>query len=188
MLVFLLVFGPELIELWMGEVYVNSALIAIIAIGGAIVGGSRPAFSVLSGLDVHGRSSKYGLTIVALTLGCLAVFVLTGQFSLLVAAILYLLADVVFGLLVVPVALARRLGMSYAKFMFTVTRQALLIALGSYVVLWLFKMISFDQLWMQLVCATSLHGLLVLVLYWKLVLSDEVRRRIVSRLAAAYFN
>jgi hypothetical protein len=53
----LAVLGDDLIRLWMGERYVSKGLVAILVLGALPSWVQEPAWSILSGMNRHGRSA-----------------------------------------------------------------------------------------------------------------------------------
>ena len=176
--VFLLVMGPQLIELWMGPGYVVHELIMILAVGGTLSAANRPAYRILFGLDHHGAASAASLVIYGSVLVCGLVAMLLFDGGLATAAVIFVVGDLLFGLIVVPHQLAKSLGMTWWHYLWTVSHRVLFIGLFSYVVL---KVVHFSlqgTLLIELLSGIAVHGAVVGVLYWRLVLTDGLKASI----------
>ncbi len=176
--VFLLVMGPQLIGLWMGPDYVVHELIMILAVGGTLSAANRPAYRILFGLDHHGTASAASLAIYGSVLVCGLVAMLLFDGGLTMAAIIFVVGDVVFGLIVVPHQLAKSLGMTWWEYVWTVSHRVLIIGLFSYIVLWFVAFSLEETLLIELLSGMAIHGALVGVLYWRLVLSQGLKTSI----------
>ena len=176
--VFLLVMGPQLIELWMGPSYVMDDLITILAIGGALSAANRPAYRILFGLDHHGTASAASLAIYGSVLVAGMVAMLEFDGGLAVAAVIYIVGDVLFGVFVVPHQLARSVGMTWFSYVWAVSHRVLLIGVFSYLVLTLEEFSLDESLVVKLLVGAGIHGAVVGALYWRLVLSDGLKASI----------
>ena len=67
------VWGGQLLLLWMGPNYVNAALIATVAIGNFAMFTFMPAMSILTGLNAHGRPGIVHLVAAICSVGLVIV-------------------------------------------------------------------------------------------------------------------
>jgi len=176
--VFLLVMGPQLIEVWMGSSYVVHELIMILAVGGTLSAANRPAYRILFGLDHHGTASAASLVIYGGVLVAGLVAMLWFDGGLAVAAVIYISGDVLFGVFVVPHQLARSVGMTWFSYVWAVSHRVLLIGGVCYLVLTLVEISLEGTLVVKLLVGAAIHGAVTGVLYWRLVLSDGLKASI----------
>ena len=173
--VFLLVMGPQLIELWMGPGYVVRELIMILAIGGTLSAANRPAYRILFGLDNHGTAAAASMVIYGGVLVAGLVAMLWFDGGLVTAAFIFVIGDVLFGLVIVPHQLAKSLGMTWIGYIWAVSHRVLLIGGFSYLVLLFVHFSLRESLAINVLLGAALHGALVGVMYWRLVLSDGLK-------------
>ena len=183
--VFLYSYGPALIELWMGADYVIVDLMSILAISGALTAANRPAYRILFGLDRHGPVSIKSLIAYIAVLAVGVPYLLMADITLASAAIVYVIGDLIFNLVLVPWELAKVLGMSYWRYLWTVSYRALAIGALSVVLLELVKTAGTDSLVLNIFLGALVHGVFVIAMYWWLVLSEPLKETIKTKLWAA---
>jgi O-antigen/teichoic acid export membrane protein len=181
--VFMLVFGPELIGLWMGAGYINEPLLAILAIGGGLSSANRVGYRILSGMDLHGQASLYGLIIFMLTLTAGIFWMTALDGGLLAAAVIFVTGDVLFNAVLVPYFTARMLGITVRRYVWDASHHAILIGLISLGLLWSVKQLEHWDMWMNILIGGVFHAIVVLTLYWHFVLSDPLKANVRGLLA-----
>ena len=178
--VFLMVAGPSLIELWMGEDYVVVDLMVLLAAAGCLTAASRPAYRILFGLDQHGTVAMPSLIIYLSSLAIGVAVLMMTEVTLLGAALVYVVGDVIFNAIVVPYQLSRVIGVSFFRYLWQVSYQALAIGAVSYAVLSYVVPAGLGNLALDIGFAALVHGTLVAVLYWFFLLTDAQKSRIWS--------
>jgi len=183
--VFMVVFGPELIGLWMGEEYVNAPLLWILAIGGCLASANRVGYRILSGMDIHGAVSFQGLMIYLMTL-CLGIAWMTlWNGGLLAAACIFVLGEILFNAVLVPIHMARMLGISVVQYLWRAGHRAVLIGVVSFLFLEGLKTVETFSVMFNILAGGLCHGVLVSILYWRFVLTDPLKVKIRSVLPFA---
>jgi O-antigen/teichoic acid export membrane protein len=178
--VFLVVFGPELIGIWMGPGYINEPLMAILAIGGGLSAANRVGYRILSGMDLHGRVSAYGLLIYLCTLVAGVYWMLVHDGGLLGAAVIFVAGDVLFNAGLVPFFTSRMLGIPMWRYIWNASHRAILIGILSFGLLTGLKAVEQWDMWINIVVGAVFHGVVVAVLYWYFVLSDPLKEKVKS--------
>lgn len=179
--IFLYVYGPQLIELWMGPDYVVADLMMLLAVAGGMTAANRPAYRILFGLDEHGPVSKASLVVYLTVLAIGIPAMMLADVGLMEAAVMYVIGDVIFNLIIVPHHLARVLGMNYGDYLWQVSHRAIAIGALSFVVLHLLSTIDFGNLAINIAIAAVVHGVFVLTLYWWFLLSDSLKTKLWSK-------
>jgi len=170
----LVVFGGEVMRLWMGPAYANWMLPAILAVGFLGTCIQTPILYMLEGLNAHGRA---GLgQFIGSALSAAAVFIALKSFhgGLTATAVAVTVPLLVVNLFYLPMLLCRRLGQSLGKFYRLVAVGPLLHALPFSACLvigrLLFKTYPVAALG---VCAAGCA--MLAVLYWRSVLPGSLK-------------
>ncbi len=176
--VFLFTYGPTLIELWMGADYVIVELMMLLAVSGSLTAANRPAYRILFGLDRHGRASIVGFIVYGIVLAVGVPVMLFTDAGITAAAIMYVVGDFIFSMVIVPSQLAKVLELSYWRYLWQVSYRALAIGALSYVVLAYMASMDFGNLALNILVGALVHGVLVISLYWWFLLSDSLKEKI----------
>ncbi len=176
--VFMVVFGPELIGVWMGPEYINAPLLWILAIGGCLASANRVGYRILSGMNMHGAVSYQGLIIYLITL-CMGIAWMTvWEGGLLAAACIFVLGEVLFNAVLVPFHMARMLGISVIQYLWQAGHRAVLIGAVSFLFLEGVKAIETWSVMVNILAGGLCHGVLVSALYWRFVLTNQLKDKI----------
>ncbi len=178
--VFMVVFGPELIGLWMGEEYVNAPLVWILATGGCLASANRVGYRILSGMNMHGAVSVQGLIIYLVTLSFGIVWMTVWDGDLLAAACIFVLGEVLFNAVLVPIHMARMLGTGVLQYIWRAGHIPVLIGVFSYLLLEMVKAVETWPVLINILVGGLFHGTLVSVLYWRFVLTAPLKSKIRS--------
>lgn len=109
---FLCLFGDQLLKVWMGADYALWPLIVILAVGQLLPMAQDNSIRILMGLNKHGKISLVAFGAVILSFIALLVFSLTLDWSLLIAAILFVVPlNLVYGIYI-PYYTCRTIGLS----------------------------------------------------------------------------
>lgn len=181
--VFMVVFGPELIGLWMGQEYINAPLLWILAIGGCLASANRVGYRILSGMNMHGAVSFQGLMVYLMTL-CMGIAWMTiWNGGLLAAACIFVLGEVMFNAVLVPFHMARMLGISVFQYVWQAGHRAVLIGVVCFLFLEGVRAIETWSVVVNILVGSLCHGALVGILYWRFVLTDPLKNKIRSYFA-----
>ncbi|MCP5179541.1 MAG: hypothetical protein H6994_06640 [Pseudomonadales bacterium] len=180
--VYMLTLGPELISAWMGPEYVNVPLIWIVSLGSCYSAANRVGYRILSGADAHGLTSVIGSGIYLSALVAAVVWIGYNGGGILAAATIYVLGDVLFHGVVVPFFLCRTLKANSFVYLWQSGRTAVAIGFVCYGVLSLFKAYSGLSDLTLVLAGAALHGVVVLILYWRFVVSPRLKAKIVAGL------
>lgn len=181
-ILFLVLMGGNLLELWMGVNYRNSVLIAVMSISQLAFIANASGYSVISGLNKHGK---------------LSIIMFIGQCSSLVIAwvmLFYLKVNLewiplalgipmtlVYGLYL-PFFACRELEIIFSKYFLSVYKVPLLCMVPYSACLILCKIFLSDNNLLILGAGASTSGAVLIVLYWKYVLPAKVKMKIIRPL------
>lgn len=170
----LVVFGGEVMRLWMGEAYADGVLPMVLSIGFLGTCIQTPILFMLEGLNAHGKA---GLgQFIGSALSAIAVFVALKFFhgGLTAAAVAVTVPLLVVNIFYLPILLCRRLGKSLGTFYREVSVGPLIHVLPFTICLviarLLFKTYPVPAI---LVCAAG--GAVLAVTYWKRVLPHSLK-------------
>lgn len=173
----LVIFGGKVMRLWMGPEYANRILMAVLAVGFLGTCIQTPIFSMLSGLNVHGRA---GLgQFMGSAISALSVFVALKVFhaGLLGAAVAVTVPLLAVNLMYLPILLCRRVGQNLGAFYRKVAMQPLLYMLPFAACLCLGRVIFESHLiWSALLCLAGIISLTFI--YWTKVLPKRLKSTI----------
>lgn len=180
-LVFLAISGGSVLKLWMGPDYAAAApVLTVLAFGHLLTYVHRPMWSILIGIDKHGRSALASLVAaVASVVICLAT-VKFGGMGLLGAAWAIALPLSLSSGLYIPAYGCGRLGLPLARY-FRETWSGPLMAVTP-LVLCLFLLPALLPEPAGLLLGMFIGGVLLAVVYWQRVVPSNVKVRIRRRL------
>ena len=176
----LVIFGGEVMRLWMGPAYANWMLPAVFAIGFLGTGIQTPILYMLEGLNAHGRAGLGQFIGSALSAG--AVFIALKGFhcGLTVAAVAVTVPLLVVNVLYLPLLLCRRLGQSLGTFYRRVAVDPLLHALPFCVCLVIGRLLFNTHPAAAIgVCAAG--GVTLAIFYWRRVLPHSLKNGLRQR-------
>lgn len=180
--VFLMLFGPGLISLWMGEAYVSEPAIMALACGGMLATANRPAYRILFGLDRHGFASIASIFIYGGVLAIGIPLMMHGDAGLLTAAMIYVAGDVLFSLVLVPQQLARAIDTSLPDLLWQSAKRPIAVGVVSGSCLLGIRQFGTDDPLITTAVAACVHGFVTVSLYWVWVLPQTLKRKILDML------
>jgi len=180
----LVVFGGEVMRIWMGPAYANWMLPAVFAIGFLGTGIQTPILYMLEGLNAHGKA---GLgQFVGSALSAAAVFIALKVFhcGLTAAAIAVTVPLLVVNVLYLPMLLCRRLGQPLGAFYVKVAVRPLIHSFPFAVCLVVGRMLFHSHpMPAVLVCAAGCA--ILAIFYWRSVLPESLKnglRRMLNKM------
>jgi len=179
MVVVLVFFGGDLMKLWMGPDYGNWALLAILGIGFLGTSVQTPIFSLLSGLNAHGKAGLAQLSGSAVSAVSIFVALKIFHCGLEGAALSVTVPLLIVNLLCLPLLLCRRMGLNLRTFYRKVALDPVLyvlpfagcVAIGRL----LFHSYTFEAI---MVCFAG--SVLLAMCYWKNVLPERVKSAVLA--------
>jgi len=181
-LLFLALLGDDLIEVWMGSGYRNSALVAVMALGSLTTITYLPVFSILTGLNMHGRpaTARFAGSCVALIAAYWAMHVLkTGLTG--VALVVAVPPFVVHGVYL-PIYAARACGFAPARFLRDTWLRPLVLCVPFVLCLCLVDAAFAGSPVVSLLAGAAGGGTIVGVVYWRYALGEALRAKACARI------
>jgi len=176
------VFGGPILQLWMGSRYASSLVPAILAIGYLASMAQMPVYTILAGLNAHGRA---GFALFVASIGSVVLMVVgLGylKWGLVGAAIASTLPLMIVNIVYLPAFACRKLGMSVAQYVLEALARPVLCSLP-----FLFCLIAARVLLARQPIPAFLLGVaagtaVLLPIYWRFAISASLKSGIVFRL------
>ncbi len=179
--------GTPLLRLWMGPRYEHGVVLAILALGSCLAISQRPAMTILTGLNLHGRMGVANLVLALLGLVFSAAALGVWGWGLPGAALGLVLPRLVGRGLLIPAFACRRLGVPLALYTYRVAVAPAVYVLPFALALAVVRVLLGEQPLAALVCSTVAGGLALAPVYWFRVLSPD-QRRSVGAITARYLG
>jgi len=176
----LVIFGGEVMRLWMGPSYANWVLPAILAVGFLGTCIQTPILFMLEGLNAHGRAGVGQF--IGSALSAAAVFVALKFFhgGLTAAAVAVTVPLLLVNLFYLPMLLCRRLGQHLGTFYRKVAVGPVLHVLPFTLCLVIGRLL-FDAYPIPAVLVCAAGGSTLVIFYWRSVLPSSLKRGILKR-------
>jgi O-antigen/teichoic acid export membrane protein len=177
----LVIFGDRVIQLWMGNGYVYVGLASVLSVSSFFTIVQEPVWSILSGLNRHGRVGYFKLAGAIGSVAGLAVVLFWLKWGLVGVALAFAVPQLVVDSLVTPAYACRCLGLSLGSYYRGVLFKPLWWCSSYLGALLLARFALQFNLW--LAGSLLLGGLLSLVwIYWLAMVPAALRQSILGRL------
>ncbi len=177
----LIIYGDWVIRLWMGAAYVYAGLVSVLAISSFFSVLQEPVWSILSGMNRHGRIGYARLAGAICSASTLAIGLSWFKWQLLGAALAFAIPQMIVDGLFTPAYACRCMGLSLASFYRDVLLNPLLWCSPYLGGLLLSRLVLASDPWLAAACVVL--GLLALFwIYFFKVVPTSMRRLILSRL------
>jgi O-antigen/teichoic acid export membrane protein len=176
LMIFFMIMGSPLLVFWMGPKYNKGIVLLILAIGHMLPMIQQPAWTILSGMNAHGRIGIANL-IAAIASLALAIFALgTLKLGLIGAALAIVLPlNVIYGIYI-PRYTCRRLGLSIGEYVAKSLYRPVLMALPFAICLLATRIIVPQNDTILTLLTGSISGGIVLgLLYWRYVIPERIK-------------
>ncbi|MCX5673897.1 MAG: oligosaccharide flippase family protein [Planctomycetota bacterium] len=182
MVLMLAIMGGPLLRVWMGPDYEQSVTMAVLAAGYLAYLIQLPGWCVLIGMNAHGRPGAANLVaaICSIILAFFALAVL--RWGLAGAALAAAVPLTAVNCAYVPVQVCRRVGMPVRQYVRETMRGPLLCSIPFALCLVASRLAFADTPLLSLGFATLSGGLALSFLYWRFVVPDSLKRRILRLL------
>jgi O-antigen/teichoic acid export membrane protein len=180
--VLMAVMGGPVLRLWMGEHYEQGLVLAVIAAGSLPAMVCQPALNILAGMNAHGRPGlvQFGAGVCT---ACLA-FVALGTLNWgLVGVAATSTVPLSFALSVyLPGYVCRHVGMSVSRYLYEALRTPILCVIPFALVLLGARALFAEKPLLALLGGVGAGVPVLVLLYWRFLISDAVRIRVTARL------
>lgn len=179
-IIFLSVFGGTVLNVWMGRAYEQGLLLSVLALGHLTTVAHQPLFTVLIGIDAHGKPSLLCLLGAILSSGLCYFMLASGRGGIIAAATSVVgplvLVDGVF----LPLFACRRMKFSLGRFF----RKAWLlpVACSTPFAVCLALSRTFLPPLPAIIVGGTTGGTALAVCYWRWILPHGLRDRIAARI------
>lgn len=179
---FLLVFGDVLLELWMGKDYANWLLIAVLASGHFLPAAQHPLMTILMGVDRHGSAAIVGLITTLLIFPiATAVSYLLGMSLISVAVAVSVTFTMALGI-AVPVYACKVLKINYFSYLAWAFWPPFLCIIPYVLILVVARFMFVHNGYTALIVGMVLGGFSLMIVYWRVLLTTDMRFRIRKKL------
>jgi len=180
LVIFLGVFGDQIILWWMGPAYVNHTMTIILALGVLLPASQDSSLRLLMGMNVHGKISIYVLVVVLVTFLCFYAYYHEQGFSLEAAAFsLVVPMNLAKGILI-PIYTCKKLNLNIFSYLYNSILIPILAVIPFaglvFLARFLFSHGNFNLSWISLCSAV----VVLTVSYCFLILTKSQRKKIIK--------
>lgn len=180
-IIFFVLLGNNLINIWMGEGYTGHNVLMILALGYFMLISQEPSLRILMGLNMHGRISIINMVLILALYGVGIASLSNAGMSLDdLAFILSIPMAIGYGLLI-PAYTCFVLKVNPLKYFVSTFKLPLLIGIVICVFFYLLK-IYIENDYLLIALAVVIGGPLVLLLYWMALIPDSYKRKVVQKI------
>ena len=179
MVLVLTVFGDAIMQFWMGPRYANGLIPAILAVGNLAMMAQAPSLSILRGMNAHGRAgmAQFVASVCSVALTILVLRYL--KWDIAAVAIAVTLPLTIANFLYLPILIRRRVGLHSGKYFLSVTAGPVILVLPFAICLVGARLMFQTQPLLGLVMGGAVGGAILAVLYWRYVLPERIRIRVI---------
>ena len=180
LLVTLAILGDSLIRLWMGPAYVFPGLSTVLALGSFPSWVQEPVWSILTGMNQHGKVALTRLMGAACSVALLAIGMGLFHWGLLGAALAFAVPQAVVDGVITPRMACRRVGVSLRQYYMQTFLKPGLCVLPYACCLWVARLTWQESVGIS-VAAGSLGAVLLAGTYWRMILPAKLKRKVRAR-------
>jgi O-antigen/teichoic acid export membrane protein len=184
-LLMLVVFGDALVNVWMGQHYVNRNVIAILALGYILPISQDPVMRVLMGMNKHGKIAIKTFLISLSFYLVLMLYIYTTEWNLVNAALM-VAVPLSLGLgVAMPVYACRLLSIKFLDYLKEVFLIPVLCSLPYILILFFIRWFMADHLLLAFIVALIVGPVVVLTLYWNFLLTERMKHNFLKMIGLA---
>jgi O-antigen/teichoic acid export membrane protein len=180
-ILFLAILGSILIDLWMGPDYVIKEVIVLLSLGHMVTISHMPLVNSLIAINEHGKVAA--TNIIAATVSVVISYVILTKTDIGLPGVAASIAAVLVCTdgIILPVIAMFKLGINVKEFFIKVWVKPAIINAG--VILILFLATSIENNLIALLSGLCLTGLYVVLAYWRWIITDNIKSKIMERFA-----
>ncbi|MFC1634700.1 polysaccharide deacetylase family protein [Planctomycetota bacterium] len=179
MILVLVVFGSLILLLWMGARYANGLIPAILAIGYLATMVQMPIFSILTGLNMHGRAGIAQLVASLCSVGLTVLVLGPLEWGLIGTAVAVVLPLTIVNLFYLPLLMCRKVDLDVRRYVLSVAIGPAKHVLPFAICLVAARLVFHTKPLIGLVCG-GVGSIMLLMTYWKYVLPENMRVKIMN--------
>jgi O-antigen/teichoic acid export membrane protein len=177
-ILFLIIFGGQVLLVWMGKNYEHGELIAILAIGHLMTIGNRPVINLLMGIGAHGPPAIANLLAALLSVVICLITVGIFHWGLIGAALSVGISLTAVDGLFLPVYACKRLNISTLSFFRDSWLKPILLAIPVTICLLIARVFFSQKPVAAILLGLVFGGIIMTMCYWKWVVPVAERVRI----------
>lgn len=174
----LVVFGDAVMQLWMGQRYANGLLPAILAVGYLATLVQVPAFTVLAGLNAHGRAGMAQFVASLCSVGLTVLVLGYLGWGIVGAAVAVTLPLTVMNAAYLPRLVCRRVGLNMRRYFLSVMAGPIVHVMPFVICLVAARLVFQNKPLTGLILGGTAGGAILAILYWRYVLPDRIKMRL----------
>ncbi|MGE4092140.1 MAG: oligosaccharide flippase family protein [Candidatus Binatia bacterium] len=171
----LVIMGGPILHIWMGPHYSEGALLAVLALGHLITISYAPLWTVLRGVDKHGRPALARLLAAVVTVGLNLLALHVFHCGLMGAALAVTIPLTLLDGIYLPLYACRQFALPFAHFLRRTWYQPLRCTIGFALCLTLARLYFYNQPVSALLVGLVGGGAVLAFTYWRRVLPLSVR-------------
>ncbi len=189
MIVFLAVMGGPVLAVWMGRDYPEAHWVLVaLALGNLTVVAQMPVWSMLYGLNAHGRAGFVNLVAAIAAIGLAVLALGVWRQGLVWASLSVAVPVALCNGLYVPLAICRKLRMSTKDYVWRAFRMPVACVIPFGLVLFAARVALDDRPIAALLAGMGAGGLVLAGVYWRFIVGESLRARITARLRPGRSN
>ena len=178
LLMILAVFGDVVIRVWMGDDYVNHALIIIFAIGTFLPASQQTIVRILMGMNMHGRLGLISFGVILLVFVVGYYYISRSEWTLINAAILVVLSETIGAGIVIPIYACKYLNIPFYEYLKKAFFAPVLVCCIFLGIMLLNRALFNDNLFFAMFSGLLTGGSVLAFTYWKFMLTVEQRSKV----------
>lgn len=187
-ILFLIIFGGQVLLVWMGKNYEQGELIAILAIGHLMTIGNRPVVNLLTGIGAHGRPAIANLLAAILSIVICLITVGIFHWGLIGAALSVGFSLIAVDGIFLPVYACKRLNIPTLSFFRDSWLKPILLAVPLTICLLAVRVLFSQKPVLAILLGLASGGIICGITYWKWVVPAPERikiKKVLSRFRLA---
>lgn len=177
-ILFLIIFGGQVLLVWMGKNYEQAELIAILAIGHLMTIGNRPVVNLLTGIGAHGRPAVANLLAAILSVVICLITVGVFHWGLIGAALSVGLSLIAVDGVFLPIYACKRLNVPTLSFFRDSWLKPLVLAIPLVISLLVIRVLFSQKPVLAILLGLAFGGIVTGITYWKWVVPASERVKI----------
>ncbi len=178
LLIVIAAYGDVIIGIWMGDDYINQPLIILLAIGTFLQASQQTTVRILIGMNMHGRLGLISFVIILLVFIPGYIYFSETGWSLINAAVLFVLSEILGAGIVIPIYACRLVKIPIYQYLKRAFVTPVLICCVFLGVILLNRVMFEDSRLLALLGGLLSGGLILSLLYWKLLLTTDQRGKL----------
>ncbi len=177
-ILFLIIFGGQVLLVWMGKNYEHGELITILAIGHLMTIGNRPVVNLLTGIGAHGRPAVANLLAAVLSVVICLITVGIFHWGLIGAALSVGFSLIAVDGIFLPIYACKRLNVPTLSFLRDSWLKPTLLAVPLTICLLIIRVLFSQKPVISILLGLAFGGIIIGITYWKWVVPVAERIKI----------